>query len=204
MPKPSSATAQQRQQITRQMKGRQYADALNQWLGIPKSREIGSLDNPAVWTAVARVALRLSPNDHQDAPLRKAFDEHNLDPGNPIDWRVLAMLMAARLFSVNVGGRHPKWTTARYCELMLVAYRRRRNDPSLSYIAICRAIVRDKSSPQYFREAGVEGLRKMLRRARSPKYNEAMRQAADEMIRETPPASAGRVTGRAAKGRARN
>jgi hypothetical protein len=138
------------------------------------------LDNPHIWTRAARTAHTLG-NAAPDAALRKAFAEFRLDPRNPLDWRTLATYLAIMLFSERTrGGRPAEWNYRRYCELLGAVHRLKQSNTRLSDKRACELIAADRHSPEYFRKAKAEGLRKALRKARSVK-NEMVRKLVEDV-----------------------
>jgi hypothetical protein len=100
-----------------------------------------------------------------------------------LDWRALATYLAIILFSERArapGGRPAEWDSRRYCELLGAVHRRKHSNAGLSDKRACELIAKDRHSPEYFRKAKAEGLRKALRAARSVK-NEVVRKLIEDV-----------------------
>jgi hypothetical protein len=101
-------------------------------------------------------------------PLRRAFRELSLDPGNQADWNVLATLLAVHLFDEGKKrGRAPKapWTAVQLIWLLWEVHKRKQKNSRVSDALACQRIASDKNSPAHAQGKG-PGLEKRLRTAR--------------------------------------
>lgn len=127
--------------------------------------------NDELWSLLAHIAL--DPPE-EDTALGRAFSACGLEPADPLDWRRIASLLAEALFpEKGPPGRPHSWSWVRYCELLDAVDQRKQRNAKVSDRRACELIVQDPESTLYLRKAGVEGLLKALKNARSPKQNPA-------------------------------
>lgn len=108
--------------------------------------------------------------------MQRAFLELGLNPQSPGQWRELARQLAWVLFpEVDRGGKPTEWNAERYCELLAAVYDAKLRSDDHSDFAACKFIA-TKSTREYFKKAGTEGLRKALRKARSPEHNRTLQE----------------------------
>jgi hypothetical protein len=138
--------------------------------GPPKGSPI---DNPGIWDAMARSALRLEGDDPFVSALRAAFAKFGLDPADPSSWRQLLMMFAFVEFGTNPRrkrGAPKKWNEDRLSALRVAAEEIKSNCPHqrVADSEIARLLARKGKFVSLKPEvgAGREGLRKALRVAR--------------------------------------
>jgi hypothetical protein len=138
------------------------------------------LSNPYVWTALARGSF--DPKRMlQDPHLQKAFEAFKLNPEDPIDCRLLMGCLARVAFpESNRRGAPKKWKMEQYCLLLSAVHELKSKKPGRSDREACAIIAKKKNNP-LFQKAGVEGLRKALREARSYKKNDLVKDQLDKL-----------------------
>jgi hypothetical protein len=78
-----------------------------------------TLENEDVFALHAFAALDLDSNQIADFPILRAFRKANLDPTNPISWRVLMMILCWSHFPPKrTVGNRAFWTAEKYCKLL--------------------------------------------------------------------------------------
>jgi hypothetical protein len=101
-----------------------------------------------------------------DEPIRRAFTKANLDPEDPMHWRLLMRLLCWSVFPPpNPPGHPPEWNDVRYCKL-LEAADKVKCDGKRSDFAISTKLTGYNEKPGTLREA--------LRRARDPDCNKVL------------------------------
>ena len=100
-------------------------------------------------------------------PVKRAFRGFNLNPNEPMDWQILAGVLAIHLFDEGKKeGRPPEWGSARWLGLLQQVHQRKWKNSHLEESQVCKFIARDKSSPDYVGpESKGAGLVKQLRKA---------------------------------------
>lgn len=101
--------------------------------------------------------------------MQRTFEMFKLDPADPWSWQMLARYLSMIYFwelPRNKRGRPQKWTP----ELLLQLGEEAAKSPGLPVTKIAKRLAGDKKSPFYdprvLTTAGVEGLRKQLRKAK--------------------------------------
>ena len=129
---------------------------------------------------IAQSIMTLNSDNELDKPLLKAFSAAGLDHRNPLDWKLLLREFANAFFAPGRGvGAPRKWTGARYCRLLAHIHQLKLEKPSLKDRPAC-AILR-KRQPEY-RHPAVDHLRKLLRQARNPKFNDILSRLLEQFL----------------------
>lgn len=123
--------------------------------------------DPKVRALAANNATLLKKNDRYANELTRAFELFGLDPANPYNWRTLLEFFALAHFEThtkNVGRR--KWTTSRYCKLIVDWEAKRKTYPGKPDTFICDRLVEDDRYKQFkMRAKQAQGKGGRLRRA---------------------------------------
>jgi hypothetical protein len=123
---------------------------------------------------IADYVLTLNPSSELDKPLAAAFAAAGLDHKNPLHWKRLIREFAIAHFVPRRGGGAPtKWTADRYCRLLGQVHHLKLKNPRLKDKPACAILCK---LPEYRQKSekrlSVERLRRALREARNPKFND--------------------------------
>jgi hypothetical protein len=125
-------------------------------------------DNDKRFFLYMLMAITLRPHSGFDQPIHKAFSKANLNPEDPVHWRLLTMLLSWSLFPPSSPpGQPPNWDDDRYCKLLKDAYNVT-NSEKQTDLAISK-----KLKLKGYKEKP-ETLRAALRRARDPSFNSVL------------------------------
>ena len=125
---------------------------------------------------VADYVLTLNPDNELDKPLAAAFAAAGLDHKNPLHWKTLLREFAIAHFLPRRGGGAPiKWSGGRYCRLLAQVCELKLKNPTLNDRRACEFL---RNRPEYRQKSGkplsVDRLRKALREARNPDFNDIL------------------------------
>jgi hypothetical protein len=132
--------------------------------------QLFNFDNDVMHAAASRCSLRLDKADENDAAMLSAFETAGLDHRNPLDWRTLLSLFAEAHFG-KIRTKPQKWDVAALLDVLTDYREVQRSDPGLSDVKICTLLQTKSKYSNYTLDA----LRKLVRHARSPKYNVLLR-----------------------------
>jgi hypothetical protein len=76
-------------------------------------------DDDRLFALYALTAVKLRPYSGFDGPIRRAFAKANLNPEDPMHWRLLMLLLCWSVFPPpNPPGHPPEWNDRRCCKLL--------------------------------------------------------------------------------------
>ncbi len=132
--------------------------------------------------SIAMSALTLNPNDERDKPLAAAFAAASLDYKKPHHWKLLIRELAAAFFVPRRKAGAPiKWPADRYCRLLAQVRQLKLDNPRLSDDRACALLCK---RPEYQQKSGkalsAERLRKALREARNPDFNDILARSLEQ------------------------
>jgi hypothetical protein len=141
-------------------------------------------DDPIMHELVARVALTLGSGSPFNAAIEVAFKKANLDPKNPLSWRMLLeMFCWAHFGDMKSRGAPEKWNADRYCQLLGDFDRKRSSNTALSDDRVCDFLGQE---PQYRMKNGkpltADRLMRVLKEAQDPECNVHLKSGVDEAI----------------------
>jgi hypothetical protein len=133
---------------------------------------------------IATSALTLNPDDERDKPLAAAFAAASLDPKKPHHWKLLIREFAFAHFVPRRGiGAPIKWFGDRYCRLLAQVHQLKLKNPNLTDRGACAILCK---LPEYQQKSGrrlsVERLRKALREARNPDFNDILARMLQQVL----------------------
>jgi hypothetical protein len=143
-----------------------------------------NLEDPALHDLAAGAALTLGSGSPYNAAVELAFTKANLDPKNPLSWRLLLELFCwAHFGDKKTRGAPGKWTAERYCRLLRDFDRKKSSNVTLSDYRVCEFLSRQ---PQYRMKNGkpltAGRLMKVFKEAKDPKFNVNLQFLVDETI----------------------
>jgi hypothetical protein len=125
-------------------------------------------DDALVHSVSSRQALTLGEADRDYPEMARAFEAAGLDHRNPLDWRILVSCFAKVHFGKKAT-KPVKWDAVALC-MLLEDYREvTRNRRKTTDSEACKLLMR--SHKEKYGTYNPDALRKLIRRARDPKYN---------------------------------
>jgi hypothetical protein len=121
-----------------------------------------------------RGILSLNEKDKRDIEMLQAFETAGLDHRNPFHWRKLLECFAEAHFGKKKT-KPIQWDAYQLCVLLKDYFDVTRNRPGLSDLEACKLLKRDRSCKDKYGDYNIDALRKLVRRAKSPKYNMLLR-----------------------------
>ena len=131
---------------------------------------LSNLDDRRVHASLSRAALILDEADPDDAVILDAFKAAGLDHRNPLHWRTLLGCFAEAHFGKKTT-KPVKWNAFELMVLLRDYLNAKHNRPKMSDLEICKLLMRDRAYKDKYGKYNLDALRKLVRRARSPKYN---------------------------------
>jgi hypothetical protein len=134
------------------------------------------LQNPDVFGLYALAAFDLNPDVAVDGPILQAFHKANLDPKNPLSWRVLMMIFCWSHFPPKRSvGDSTSWTSELYCQLLREIHKLKPQHQSARWeSAACERLSKKMIFKRKNRPQSGPALRRALLEARDPKHNAAL------------------------------
>ncbi len=132
------------------------------------------LDDTLVHTFHSSAVLRLNEADEADTEMLSAFKVTGLDHRNPRHWRLLLKCFSEAHFGKKKT-KPVKWDAFEFCVLLKDYFDLTRNRPELSDLDACKLLKSDKLYKEKYGDYNIHALRKLVRQARSPKYNMYLR-----------------------------
>jgi hypothetical protein len=130
---------------------------------------------------IADYVLTLNPDNELDKPLLAAFAAAGLDHRNPLDWkRLFREFGIAHFAPKRRRGAPPKWIGGPYCRLLAHVQQLKLENPNLKDSPAC--IILRRRDPEY-RKLSFHHLRKLLRQAQKPKYNDILSQSLEHNLK---------------------
>jgi hypothetical protein len=141
-------------------------------------------NDPIVHELVAGVALKLGSGSPFNAAIELAFKKANLDPKNPLSWRLLlGQFCWAHFGDTKSRGAPEKWNADRYCQLLRDFDRKKSSNAALSDDRVCEFLGRQ---PQYRMKNGkpltADRLMRVLKKAQDPECNAGLKFGVDRTI----------------------
>jgi hypothetical protein len=133
------------------------------------------LSDPEWFWLIVEMAIHLDREHATDRAIEAAFRAANLDPKNPLNWRVLMEMFCWAHFGKKGDAGAPRvWTDERYCELLHdVEEVKTKASVKLKDVGACKEL-RSRYKEKYG-NLTVERLRRALREARDPNHNRRLR-----------------------------
>jgi hypothetical protein len=133
---------------------------------------LSNLDDRLVHATLSKVALMLDEADPDDAEILRAFKAAGLNHRNPLHWRTLLECFAKAHFGKKKT-KPVKWDNY---ELMVVLrdylkVKKRNRPKKMSDVEVCKFLMKDKAYKDTYSRYNLDALRRLVRRARSPKYD---------------------------------
>jgi hypothetical protein len=183
MPSRQDATSKRFLGLVREYKrNRAFLKPLNVGLD---AETLSRLTDPIVHSALSHTALTFDEAIPGSTAILRAFKATGLDPRNPFDWRKLLECFAEAHFGKKKT-KQIKWNSWRYSALLKDALNVKQGRHKLSDFEVCKLLKKDKIQKVKYGDYHIDALRKLVRRARSPKYNLDLRypEMSDPILRE--------------------